>query len=112
MVRYLLAQAIQHLLRRDGGIRAWYQRIKRRRGSKVARVAVMRRTAVILWRMLSTGEAWRRSSEMPVAANEPGPGDGRQGKRAGIPSSATGPAGFSTGASSLLAGEEVPACQA
>jgi transposase len=45
MVRYLLAQAIQHLLRRDGSIRAWYQRLKCRRGSKVARVAVMRRTA-------------------------------------------------------------------
>src|SRR4029077_15387590 len=70
MVRYLLAQAIQHLLRRDGGIRAWFQRIKRRRGSKGARVAVMRRTAVIMWRMLSTGEPWRCSSEIPVAANE------------------------------------------
>src|SRR6516165_4612628 len=70
MVRYLLAQAIQHLLRRDGSIRAWYQRLKRRRGSKVARVAVMRRTATIMWRMLSTGEPWRcgrARSEMPEA---------------------------------------------
>jgi len=104
MVRYLLAQVIQHLLRRDGGIRAWYQRIKRRRGSKVARVAVMRRTAAIMWRMLSTGESWRRSSEMPVAAGEPWQGDASQDKRAG--------AGFSTGASSLLAGEEVTPCLA
>src|SRR5215469_13360196 len=56
MVRYLLAQVILHLLRRDGTIRAWYQRIKRRRGSKIARVAVMRRTATIVWRMLRTGE--------------------------------------------------------
>jgi transposase len=112
MVRYLLAQVIQHLLRRDGGIRAWYQRIKRRRGSKVARVAVMRRTAAIMWRMLSTGASWRRSSEMPVAAGEPWQGDAPQDKRAGDPSSDTGLAGFSTGASSLLAGEEVTPCLA
>ncbi len=112
MVRYLLAQVIQHLLRRDGGIRAWYQRIKRRRGSKVARVAVMRRTAAIMWRMLSTGESWRRSSEMPVAAGEPWQGDASQDKRAGDPSSDPGVAGFSTGASSLLAGEEVTPCLA
>src|SRR5215469_14792113 len=59
MVRYLLAQVIQHLLRRDATIRAWFQRIKRRRGSKIARVAVMRRTATIMWRMLSTGQPWR-----------------------------------------------------
>jgi transposase len=112
MVRYLLAQAIQHVLRRDGVIRAWYQRIKRRRGSKVARVAVMRRTAAIMWRMLSTGESWRRSSEMPVAADEPWQGDAPQDKRTGDPSSDTGLAGFSTGASSLLAGEEVTGCPA
>ena len=56
MVRFLLAQVILHLLRRDCTVRAWYLRIKRRRGSKIARVAVMRRTATIMWRMLSTGE--------------------------------------------------------
>jgi transposase len=112
MVRYLLAQVILHLLRRDGGIRAWYQRIKRRRGSKVARVAVMRRTAAIMWRMLSTGESWRRSSEMPVTAGEPWQSDAPQDKRAGDPSSDPGVAGFRTGASSLLAGEEVTPCLA
>jgi hypothetical protein len=73
MVRVLLDQVILHLLRRDGTVRAWYLRIKRRRGSKIARVAVMRRTAVIMWRMLSTGERWRpgaANSETP-AANDP-----------------------------------------
>jgi hypothetical protein len=53
---------------------AWYQRIKRRRGSKIARVAVMRRTATIMWRMLSTGEPWRPGnpgSETPPAASDP-----------------------------------------
>jgi transposase len=116
MVRYLLAQAIQHLLRRDGSIRAWYQRIKRRRGSKVARVAVMRRTATILWRMLSTGEPWRSGrarSEMPEAG-EPRQTTGPQGGPAEPLAQSGDPerAGFSTGSSSLLAGEEVAPCPA
>ena len=116
MVRYLLAQAIQHLLRRDGSIRAWYQRLKRRRGSKVARVAVMRRTATIMWRMLSTGEPWRcgrARSEMPEA-DEPRqtrvPQDGPAEQLA--PSADPELAGFNTGSSSLLAGEEVAPCPA
>jgi transposase len=62
MVRYLLGQVILHLLRRDGVVRAWYQRIKRRRGSRIARVAVMRRTATIMCRMLTNREPWRTGS--------------------------------------------------
>ena len=59
MVRSLIGQVILHLLRKDGAVRTWYQRIKRRRGSRIARVAVMRRTAAIMQRMLSKGEPWR-----------------------------------------------------
>jgi transposase len=116
MVRYLLAQAIQHLLRRDASIRAWYLRIRRRRGSKVARVAVMRRTATIMWRMLSTGEPWRSGragSEMPEASEPqqtPVPPNGAAEQLA--PSPAPALAGLSTGSSSLLAGEEVAPCPA
>jgi len=40
------------VLRFDAGMRDWYKRIKRRRGSKIARVAVMRRMVTILWHML------------------------------------------------------------
>jgi transposase len=110
MVRYLLAQVIQHLLRRDGAVRAWYQRIKRRRGSKVARVAVMRRTATILWRMLRTGEPWRPGKagvEIPSAAGDPRPTkEPRDGQREPSDPSArvAEPDHWSTGSSSLLAG--------
>ena len=52
LARFLLGQLVLHVLRRDAGMRAWYQRIKKRRGSKIARVAVMRRLAVIFWHML------------------------------------------------------------
>lgn len=52
LARYLLAQMVLHVLRKDAWMRAWYGRIKRRRGSKIARVAVMRRLATIIWHML------------------------------------------------------------
>lgn len=52
IVRYLLGQAVLNVLRKDAWMRGWYQRIKRRRGSKIARVAVMRRLATIIWSMI------------------------------------------------------------
>jgi len=59
MVRFLLGQWVLHVLRKDPRMRSWYQRIKQRRGSKIARVAVMRRLCTILWHMLSKNEAYQ-----------------------------------------------------
>ncbi|MFH1107661.1 MAG: hypothetical protein V1790_00475 [Planctomycetota bacterium] len=39
-------------------MKAWYGRIKKRRGSKIARVAVMRRLATIIWQMLRHNEPY------------------------------------------------------
>lgn len=50
--RFVLAQAVVHVLRKDAALRNWYKGIKRRRGSKIARVAVMRRLTTIIWHML------------------------------------------------------------
>jgi transposase len=58
-VRFLLGQLVLHVLRKDARMRTWYKRIKQRRGSKIARVAVMRRIAVIMWHMLSKNEPYR-----------------------------------------------------
>lgn len=71
MVRFLLGQAVLHVLRKDPWMRQWYRQIKHRRGSNVARVAVMRRLTTILWCMLkhdmpyiSGGpEAYRKARE-------------------------------------------------
>src|SRR5205807_225481 len=49
LARFLLGQLVLHVLRRDGVMREWFRRIKRRRGAKIARVAVMRRLATIIW---------------------------------------------------------------
>jgi len=58
MARFILAQITLHVLRRDAGMRTWYQRIKRRRGAKIGRVAVMRRLATIIWHMVKYNEPY------------------------------------------------------
>lgn len=58
-IRFLLGQMVLHVLREDPGMRRWYRRVKRRRGAKVARVGVMRRTCESIWHILSQKEDYR-----------------------------------------------------
>ena len=58
MARFILGQLVLHVLRRDRWMKAWYGRIKKRRGSKIARVAVMRRLATIIWQMVKHNEPY------------------------------------------------------
>ena len=61
MARWLLAQVTHQALRKDARLREWFKRIKRRRGSTIARVAVMRKLATMIWHML------RKRRRMPSA---------------------------------------------
>ena len=62
-------------------MKEWYRRIKTRRGSKIARVAVMRRLTVVIWNMLKHQEAYqcggpessRRRRKNPVTTREASP---------------------------------------
>jgi transposase len=67
MARWLLAQMTHKVLRKDARLREWFKRIKRRRGSSIARVAVMRKLATIIWHMLSKRKTFAECRE-PVAA--------------------------------------------
>ncbi len=58
IARFILGQLVLHFLKHDPKMRAWYRRIKLRRGSKIARVAVMRRITTIFWHMLTHEEAY------------------------------------------------------
>ena len=58
MARWLLAQVAHQALRKDALLRAWFKRIKRRRGSSIARVAVMRKLATVIWRMLKRKQSY------------------------------------------------------
>src|SRR6516162_2572528 len=53
MARWLLAQVTIKVLRRGARLREWFKRLKRRRGASIARVAVMRKLATVIWHMLS-----------------------------------------------------------
>lgn len=58
LVRFLLSQAVMHVLRADPYMRKWYCQVKARRGAKIARVGVMRRLAVAIWYMLKHEEPY------------------------------------------------------
>ncbi len=67
MARWLLAQLTHKVLRKDARLREWFKRIKRRRGSSIARVAVMRKLTTIIWHMLSKRKTFAEC-RAPVAA--------------------------------------------
>ena len=65
--RWLLAQLVHKVLRKDARLREWFKRIKRRRGSTIARVAVMRKLATIIWHMLSKRKTYAECRELAAA---------------------------------------------
>ncbi len=67
MARWLLAQMTHKVLRKDARLREWFKRIKRRRGSGIARVAVMRKLATIIWQMLSRGQTYAECRPLSTA---------------------------------------------
>jgi transposase len=68
MARWLLAQVTINVLRRDARLREWFKRLKRRRGASIARVAVMRKLATIIWHMLSKRRTYAQCRTLAEAA--------------------------------------------
>jgi len=64
MVRWLLIEAAQHASRFDPSLRQDYQRLKFRRGSAVAKVAIARKLAVRMYWMLRSGADYARLVRM------------------------------------------------
>jgi len=52
IARNVLNSAVNHVVRKDPEMKAWHKKTKTRRGAKIARVAVMRKLATIIWHML------------------------------------------------------------
>ncbi len=57
--RWLLIEASQSVVESPGPLRAFFQRLLRKKGRNVAIVAVARKMAVIIWHMLTKGEPYR-----------------------------------------------------
>jgi transposase len=70
MARFLLGQMTTHVLKKDPQMRKWYRRIKIRRGAKIARVAVMRRLATIIWHMLKHRVAYCSDPQVLAKARQ------------------------------------------
>ena len=66
IARFILAQIVLHVLRRDARMKEWFRRIRKRRGAKIARVAVMRRLATIIWYMLKHRQPYRPAGRAEV----------------------------------------------
>lgn len=67
MARWLLCQVVHHVLRRDPVMRRWYKPIRARRGSGIARTAVMRRMAVIIRNMLVEKQTYTECRDAMIA---------------------------------------------
>jgi transposase len=67
MARWLLAQVAHQALRKDARLREWFKQIKRRRGATIARVAVMRKLATIIWHMLKKRKTYAECREFATA---------------------------------------------
>lgn len=70
MARWVLGQASKHILRNDPAMKAWFKKIKRKKGSGVARVAVMRRMATILWHMLTKRKTYREIRSLGIGLQQ------------------------------------------
>lgn len=70
IARFVLGQLVLHFLKHDPQMKAWYRRIKLRRGSKIARVAVMRRMTTVFWHMLKHEEAYSIGGPPPRLRSE------------------------------------------
>jgi transposase len=67
MARWLLAQVTHKVLRKGAPLREWFKRIKRRRGASIARVAVMRKLATIIWHMLTKRKTYAECRAVAAA---------------------------------------------
>ena len=78
IARQVLNFAVMHIIRKDLAMKEWHKKIKKRRGAKTARVAVMRRLATIIWHMLRWGKPYQFRYDSPSVT--PKKGDQRSPK--------------------------------
>jgi transposase len=72
MARNVLNFAVNHIVRNDPAMKEWYKKIKKKKGVKKARVAVMRRLATIIWHMLRWEKPYQFRYDPPPATPKTG----------------------------------------
>lgn len=66
LVRHVMVEAATGAIRTPGPLRAFYQRLRSRKGHQVAIVATARKMVTIFWHLLSQGEDYRHRVELPT----------------------------------------------
>jgi len=66
VARQVLNFAVNHVIRKDSEMKAWHKKIKSKKGTKTARVAVMRRLATIIWHILRWGKPYQFRYDPPL----------------------------------------------
>jgi transposase len=67
LVRHVLVEAAQTAIRSPGPLRAFFERVRARRGHAIAIVAVARKLAVLFWHLLVSGQDYAYSMPTPTA---------------------------------------------
>lgn len=67
LVRHVLVEAAHTAIRSPGPLRAFFERVRARRGHAVAIVAVARKLAVLFWHLLVSGQDYAYSMPTPTA---------------------------------------------
>lgn len=95
-VRHTLTEAALLAIRAPGPMRAFYERVRARRGHQVATIAVARKLAVLFWHLLISGQDYafgqpslthKKIRQMELTAGAPS----RKGHRAPNPTGLTAP---------------------
>ncbi len=68
IARFILGQWVTHLMRKDPAVKNWYLRIKRRRGAKIGRVAVMRHLRQVMEEMVKRNQPYVIGGLPPATA--------------------------------------------
>lgn len=68
LVRHVLVEAAQTAIRSPGPLRAFFERVRARRGHAIAIVAVARKMCVLFWHLLSRGEDY--AYQMPLVTKK------------------------------------------
>ena len=66
MCRWILGLTTKHIFRIDPAMKAWFKKLKRKRGSKVALVAVMRKLATLIWHMLTKRKTYHQVRRLGI----------------------------------------------
>ena len=70
IARHVLNFAIIQVTKKDKSMHDWHKAIKKRRGAKIARVAVMRKLATIIWHILKRRTMYQFRYD-PIATTQP-----------------------------------------